>query len=178
MGHNMAVTVDSPSLVVVGAAALGVLVLVVLLLVTRALASARRTERRLDVLEDDLGRVARNVELTLALTESAKGPHGGLEPVDKSEADGWQFTETTETREGMLRWVGGGQRLLGVLARTLQDYDRLRAEAEASMREVERLGGEVNRLREENERFLQERGEIAQALSRIAHGALLPRRQA
>ena len=98
--------------------------------------------------------------------------------MDKPAADGWQFTETTEAREGMLGWVEGGQRLLGVLARTLRDYDRLRAEAEASMREVERLCGEVARLREENGRFQQERGEIAQALSRLVNGVLLPRRQA
>jgi HAMP domain-containing protein len=170
--------VDPPDLVVVVAAAVGVLVLVVLLLVTRALAAARRTERRLDGLRDHLDRAARNVERTLARTESAKGPRGGLEPVDTPAADGWPFTETTEAREGMLRWVEGGQRLLGVLARTLQDYDRLRAEAEASLREVERLCGEVDRLREENGRFLQERGEIAQTLSRIVNDALLPRRQA
>ena len=171
----MAVIMDSPALVVAVAAALGVLVLVIL--VTRALASARRIERRLDDLQDDLVGAARNVELTLALTKSAKEPHGGLAPTDKPAAESWQFTEPIETRDVMLRWVEGGQRLLGVLARTLQDYDRLRAEAEASMREVERLCGEVGRLREENGRFLQERGEIAQTLSRIVNDALLPRRQ-
>jgi hypothetical protein len=175
MEKSVAVIMDSPALVVAAAAALGVLVLVIL--VTRALASARRLERRLDGLQDDLVGAARNVELTLALTKSAKEPHGGLEPVDKPAAEGWQFTDTTEARDVMLRWVDGGQRLLGVLGRTLQDYDRLRAEAEASMREVERLCGEVGRLREENGRFLQERGEIAQTLSRIVNDALLPRRQ-
>lgn len=178
MDKNMVMTVDSPALVVAVAAVLGVLVPVVLLLVARALASARRTERRLDGLLNDLGRAARNVELTLALTKSAKGLHGGLEPVGKLAAGNWQFTGTTEAREGMFRWVKGGQELLGVLARTLQDYDRLRAEAEASMREVERLCGEVARLREENGRFQQERAEIAQALSRLVTGVLLPRRQA
>jgi HAMP domain-containing protein len=177
MDKNMAMIVGSPILGVAVAAILGVLMLVVLLLVTRALASARRIERRLDGLQDDLIGAARNVELTLALTKSAKEPHGGLEPVDKPAAEGWQFTDTTEARDVMLRWVDGGQRLLGVLARTLQDYDRLRAEAEASMHEVERLGGEVGRLREDNGRFLQERAEIAQTLSRIVNDALLPRRQ-
>ena len=160
---------------ILGAAVLGVLILIVLLLITKALASARRIERRLEGLTDDLAGAAHNVELTLDLARSAKGPHEGLESVNKPEIDGWQFTEATEAREGMLRWVGGGQRLLGVLGRTLQDYDRLRAEAEASMREVERLGGEVSRLREENGRFLQERAEIAQTLSRIVNDALLPR---
>ena len=166
----------SPILGVAVAAVLGVLMLVVLLLITKALASMRRIERRLDGLTDDLAGAARNVELTLDLAKSAKGPHGGLDSLDKSEVNGWQFTEATEAREEMLRWVGGGQRLLGVLARTLQDYDRLRAEAEASMREVERLCGEVARLREENARLQQERGEIAQTLSRLVNGVLPPRR--
>jgi len=176
MDKNMPMIAGSTILGVAVAAVLGVLMLAVLLFITKALASMRRIERRVDGLTDDLSGAARNVELTLDLAKSAKGPHGGLESLDKSEVNGWQFTEATEAREGMLRWVGGGQRLLGVLARTLQDYDRLRAEADASMREVERLGGEVGRLREENGRFLQERAEIAQTLSRIVNDALLPRR--
>jgi HAMP domain-containing protein len=169
------VTADSPAVLVGLAGVLGALVLI--LLVVRALASGRRIERRLEAVQDELERTARNVALTLALTESAKRRHGDLEPVDKPLADGWQFTESAQAREGLLRWVEGGQRLLGVLARTLQDCDRLRADAETSMREVERLRGEVGRLRAENERFLQERGEIAQTLSRVVNDVMLPRRQ-
>jgi len=179
MDQSLTMIVDSPALLVAVATVLAILVLVVLLVFTRARASARRIERRLDGLQDDLGRAARSIG-ALVLTDAAKGPHRGLVRVDQTAADVWQFTETTETEAqgGMLRWLEGGQRLLGVLARTLQDYDRVRAEAEASMREVERLCGEVGRLQEENGRFLQERGEIAQTLSRIVNDALQPRRQA
>ena len=59
-------------------------------------------------------------------------------------------TLAAETRERVDRWIEEGQYLIGrLLPEFLQEHDRLRARAEATERECDKLRDEVGALRKE-----------------------------
>lgn len=101
-----------------------------------------------------------------------------------------------EERERAIRWIEEGRNVLDVLLGVLNDYDRLKGEAEAAEKERDRLQGtlyelerirnqadslqreceqlrqEVIRLKAENERYQRERNEIADSITRFTNEAL------
>jgi len=105
--------------------------------------------------------------------------------------------ESQGVREQVSRWIEDGQsHYLGAMSRILQDFDRLQAAVESAERDNEQLRGlvdendklrnrlessdqeaeqlreEVKQLRAGTERHLQEREEIADALTRVMNEAI------
>ena len=105
--------------------------------------------------------------------------------------------ESQGVREQVSRWIEDGQsHYLGAMSRILQDFDRLQAAVESAERDNEQLRGlvdeneklrnrlessdqeseqlreEVKQLRAGTERRLQEREEIADALTRVMNEAI------
>jgi chromosome segregation ATPase len=77
-------------------------------------------------------------------------------------------------REQVIRWMEEGRHILEVIASLLNDFDQLKATAEAAreqnerlQREGQQLREEIGRLKAENERSQKERAEIAQWFSSV-----------
>jgi hypothetical protein len=162
--------VAEPWLVVV--AVLGVVAAIALLVGLRAQASFRRVERELAAVQERLHDAARNVELTLALTEAARPTGPVTEPGQRALLEDWRARDPAEVRESMVRWIEGGQHLLEIVAGVVSDYNRLREEIDRARGELARVEGEVARLVEERDRFVQERSEIAETLEKVVKGVL------
>jgi regulator of replication initiation timing len=77
-------------------------------------------------------------------------------------------------RDQVVRWMQEGRHILDTIMKLLNDYDQLKATAQATQQENEQLRtdcdqlrAEIDRLRVENERGQKERAEIAQWFSGV-----------
>jgi predicted RNase H-like nuclease (RuvC/YqgF family) len=76
-------------------------------------------------------------------------------------------SRAAETRQRVINYIEETGALLGMIPRLLDENERLRAEAEAAVRESHQLRGEVDDLRGEVQRLQTDRDEIAQSVARV-----------